>query len=205
MSQTQETDMIKGLQTGGTTQRRYENELWQQFSWLIKWGKSKYLLSDDEVRLAYDDTICSAIINIINRKFEGNGHTQLKAYVGKIFEYKCFDHLRQLKRHQNILWQEKKFATSQDPAKDGLTEDLPDGAKNAIETIIQNEEQSRLQRCLTHMGEPCKQILQLHALGCKDKDIAVHLHYNSADVAKQSRLRCLKKLSLFYLNPYRCE
>jgi len=52
-----------------------------------------------------------------------------------------------------------------------------------------------LERTLNELGNPCKQLLEsYYYLGLKMKAIASKLGYKNADVAKNLKGRCLKKL-----------
>ena len=72
---------------------------------------------------------------------------------------------------------------------------LPDGVKDVVEKIIEKEEHLKMKRCLEKIGETCNKILQLFASGYKDKEIAEMMKYSSSEVVKQSRYRCMEKLS----------
>jgi RNA polymerase sigma-70 factor (ECF subfamily) len=44
------------------------------------------------------------------------------------------------------------------------------------------------------LGDKCRQILLLFEDGFTDREIALELSYNSAAVAKTTRIRCIEKL-----------
>jgi RNA polymerase sigma factor (sigma-70 family) len=200
MPSAEEIAIIQGLRTGGTERERFENMLWKLFSNFIHWGITKYNLPKDEVRHAYDDAILCVIINIVTGRYKEDSNALLKTYAGTIFHRKCIDRI-----HSN-----GKNATTQNlknlqPVQESLSEMLPDEIKNVVEEIIEREEQLKIKKCLDKIGEPCKDILELHASGYKDKEIAEMMKYSSSDVVKQSRYRCMEKLSHYYLNLYKYE
>jgi RNA polymerase sigma factor (sigma-70 family) len=209
MPNEEEITIIEGLRSGGIERRRFENILWQRFSSFIYWGVSKYNLPKDEVRLAYDDAICSVITNIISNiisgKYQPDSGALLKTYAETIFHHKCIDHIGRTKKTADGKNNEKQNLRHPQPIQDSLAEALPDDVKTVVEEIIEREEQSKMKKCLEKIGEVCKEILRLYAGSYKDREIAAIMRYNSADVVKQTRYRCMEKLSEFYLNLYKYE
>ncbi len=65
---------------------------------------------------------------------------------------------------------------------DPLVMSLPDKAR----TVIQLK--------LKELGDKCKELLLLFEDGYSDKEIAVQMNYQSPEVVKTTRLRCLGKL-----------
>ena len=205
MPNAEEIIIIEGLRSGGIERRRFENTLWKKFSHFIHWGVTRYNLNKDEVRHAYDDAICSVIINIVARKYEADTNTLLKTYAETIFHYKCIDRINKTNKKLNTQHIEKENLKNPQPIKDGLSEMLPDEVKNAIEEMIEREDQLKMKKCLEKTGETCKEILKLYAGGYKDREIAAIMKYNSSDVVKQTRYRCMEKLSENYSNIYKYE
>lgn len=185
-----EITIIEGLRAGGTERERYENLLWKQFSEFIKWGIIEYRLPKDEVRQAYDDAILCVIMNIVTLRYKEDDNTLLKTYVKIIFQRKCVDLIRSVSRIAN-----KQNLKNPQTVKDNLLEMLPDGVKDVVGKIIEKEEHLKMKRCLEKIGETCNKILQLFASGYKDKEIAEMMKYSSPEVVKQSRYRCMEKLS----------
>ena len=200
MPNPEEIAIIQGLHAGGIERRRFENLLWQRFSYFIHWGIAKYHLPKDEVRQAYNDAILNVIINIVTGRYKEQPNVLLKTYTETIFYRRCIDHTQQ----------GGKNASTPNPKnqvflKNSFLEMLPGSVKNAIEEIIQREDQLKIKTCLAQLGENCKKILQLSGIGYKDKEIADFMQYSSADVVKQSRRRCLEKLSRYYIHRYKYE
>ncbi|MNY55921.1 RNA polymerase sigma factor SigX [compost metagenome] len=93
----------------------------------------------------------------------------------------------------------RKEATNKRKADHGLSIDslvmeLPDQARNVVQQLIVKEQRINLMRKLQEIGEKCKQVLLFFEDGYSDKEIAGMMEYNSAEVVKTSRLRCLDKL-----------
>ena len=179
-----EKEIIAGLQEGGMQRKAAERKLFERFFYIIKQGATKYSISEEDSTSAYSDTIISVIENIVANKFEGQA--SLKSYTYKIFYNKCVDTIRKATTNKS-----KVHNTSY---VDDFLSVLPDKAKNVIEQMIERSEKSLLTQKMEEIGEKCKQLLLLFEDGYTDKEIAKIMLYNSSDVAKTSRLRCLEKL-----------
>jgi RNA polymerase sigma-70 factor (ECF subfamily) len=79
---------------------------------------------------------------------------------------------------------------------DSLIYELPDEARNIVQRLIANEERQQIIDKLQETGSKCRELLLLFEDGYNDKEIAEHMKYQSADVVKTTRLRCLDKLKL---------
>lgn len=183
-SNSPDEEITTGLLAGGMQRRSAEKKLFERFLYFIKQGSLKYSIPEEEAVSAYSDTVISVIENIVTSKFEGR--STLKSYTYQIFINKCIDVVR--KRTTN---KSKVYYTS---AIDDLLAALPDKTKNIIEQIIETTQRTELMNKLEEIGAKCKQMLLLFEDGYSDKEIAVLMHYNSPNVVKTSRLRCLLKL-----------
>jgi RNA polymerase sigma factor (sigma-70 family) len=190
MPSSEEIWIIEGLRTGGTERERYENMLWKLFSHFITWGIVKYKLPTDEARQAYDDAILCVIINIVTVRYKEDDNTLLKTYAATIFQHKCIDRIRSDSKSAST-----HHLKNQQTVKNSLSEMLPDEVKDVVEKIIEKEEHLKMKKCLEKLGDLCNKILQLFASGYKDKEIAAMMNYSSSEVVKQSRYRCMEKLS----------
>lgn len=176
--------IIEGLKNGGPQRRIFERELYQAFFYFIKQGVTKYGIDEEYAASCYSDTIISTINSIVGNKFEGR--SSLKSYCYQIFSNKCVDHLRKETTNKRQVYQ----ATS----IDSLVFELPDKARNVIQQIIAKEQWAGITQKLQELGDKCREILLYFEDGYADKDIAGFMLYNSAEVVKTSRLRCLEKL-----------
>lgn len=180
----QEQKILAGLQSGGPQRRIYEEQLYDQFHYLIGEGMRKYSLPEEESASAYSDAIISVIDNIVHARFEGR--SSLKSYTYQIFLNKCVDIKRKTTTNKGRVHQTYSI--------DSLLTLLPDNARNIVQQLIDNSNRSLLQKSLADLGEKCRQLLLLFEDGYSDKEIATELQYNSADVVKVSRRRCMEKL-----------
>lgn len=181
---TSDDEIISGLKSGGSRRRLAENTLFEHFSYFIPKGAAKYSIPEEDAVSIYSDTIISVIDNILSNKFEGR--SSLKTYTYQIFFNKCVDVVRKRTTNKN-----KVHNTS---VIDDFLMVLPDRTKNVIEQIIEKNQRSALRNKLEEIGEKCKQLLLLFEDGYSDKEIAEVMDYNSPEVVKTSRLRCLLKL-----------
>ena len=179
-----EREIIISLQAGGSQRRVAEKNLYEHFFYLIKHGSSKYSIEEEEAASAYSDTIISVIENIVTNKFEGR--SSLKSYVFQIFFNKCVDLVRKGTTNKNQV-----HVTT---AIDDFLVVLPDKSKSVVQQMIEKNQRSSLYEKLEEIGEKCKQLLLLFEDGYSDREIAEFMAYNSSDVVKTSRLRCLEKL-----------
>jgi RNA polymerase sigma-70 factor (ECF subfamily) len=71
---------------------------------------------------------------------------------------------------------------------------LPDAARTVVQHLISQSDVEDLHRHLNELGDKCRTMIMLWGEGYSDDEIAQTMTYNSAAVAKTSRLRCLDKL-----------
>lgn len=184
-SDSNEGQLIAELQEGGTARARAERDLYGRYTYLIRLGERQYRLDPELSASVYSDTIISLINNIVSRRFQSR--SSLKSYVHQIFMNKCVDEVR--KRTT------KKSAVNQYAREiDDLVNVLPDAARDAVQKMIDESDQKLLYGLVNELGEKCRQLLLLFEDGYEDKEIAARMNYNSADVVKTSRLRCMEKL-----------
>jgi RNA polymerase sigma factor (sigma-70 family) len=70
-----------------------------------------------------------------------------------------------------------------------------EGADAGVEQGYLAEEQKKLlESAMAQTGERCKQLLKLYQLDYNMEEIAQHLGYNNADVAKKEAYRCRARL-----------
>ncbi|NSL85923.1 RNA polymerase sigma factor [Chitinophaga solisilvae] len=180
----QEQEILAGLKQGGPRRRSFEEQLYRTFHYLTTEGVRKYHLTEDDSASAYSDTIISVIDNIVKGRFEGR--SSLKSYTYQIFSNKCVD------LHRKITTNKEKVHQTHD--LDTLIGMLPDNARSIVQQLIDNSNRSLLEKYLGEIGEKCRQLLLLFEDGYSDREIATMLSYNTADVVKVSRRRCMDKL-----------
>lgn len=180
----QDAQIIDGLVKNNGQRTGFEKALYLQYSYFIEEGMRKHHLTYDDSFSAYSDAVLAVIQNISNSSF-GN-QSSLKTYLFQIFSNKCIDLIR--KRTTN------KHKVHQSVGEPELLSHLPDGARGVIEKLIDQQKLAAIKEQLEVIGEKCKGILLLYEDGYTDGEIAEKLDYNSAAVAKTTRLRCLEKI-----------
>jgi RNA polymerase sigma factor (sigma-70 family) len=181
---TNENLIIQGIQSGGRERAAYERKLYAHFLYFVRQGMLKYRLPEEDCASAYSDTIITVIAAITSGSFEGR--SSLKSYAFQIFMNKCVDLVRKETTNKNRVHQTASLSS--------LVMELPDRARNAVQQLIAKNERSFVWQKLEEIGEKCKQLLLLFEDNYSDKEIAALMQYNSADVVKTSRLRCIEKL-----------
>ena len=179
-----DTQIINGLQSGGMVRYNCEKELYNQFSYFINEGCSRFNLTREDSFSVYSDAILSAIHNIVTQKFDGR--SSLKTYLFQIFSNKSIDFVRKITTNKEQV--HRPVGTPD------LLFQLPDEARAAVEKMIDAQRLEAIKQQLLAIGEKCRQVLLLFEDGLTDRQIAEQLDYNSPAVAKTTRIRCIEKL-----------
>ena len=179
-----DADLMAGIRAGGTQRRLYENKVYEKYDYLIADGTRKHRLTEDDCASAYSDAVLTVIENVASGRFEGR--SELKTYLYQIFTNKCVDAIR-------------KKTTNRSSVHDALSLDdsllqLPDEARSAVQRLIIQSDIDSLYSHLRDLGDKCRTMILAWGEGYSDDEIAQTMGYNSAAVAKTSRLRCLEKL-----------
>jgi len=182
--QLSDADLMTGIRAGGTQRRLFENKLYEKYAYLITDGTRKHRLTEDECASAYSDAVLTVIEHVASDRFEGR--SELKTYLYQIFTNKCVDAIR--KKTTNRSSVHDTFSLD-----DSLFQ-LPDVARTAIQHLVTQSAIEQLHSHLRDLGEKCRAMILSWGEGYSDDEIALAMGYNSAAVAKTSRLRCLEKL-----------
>ncbi|HLL95060.1 MAG TPA: sigma-70 family RNA polymerase sigma factor [Spirosoma sp.] len=179
-----DADLMAGIRSGGAQRRLCENKLYEKYSYFIAEGVRKHRLDEEDCASAYSDTLLTVFESITSGRFEGR--SELKTYLYQIFTNKCVDAIR-------------KKTTNRSSVHDAFSLDdslmqLPDAARTVVQHLISQSDVEDLHRHLNELGDKCRTMIMLWGEGYSDDEIAQTMTYNSAAVAKTSRLRCLDKL-----------
>jgi len=180
--------ILKGIIGDGILQRTTENKLYEQYFYFIKDATFKHQLSEDEAASLYTDTILAFIENVKNHRFEGK--SAIKTYLYQIFSNKCVDFIRKVATN-------KMSVHDAQPIQDWLLA-MPDESRNILQKLISDNEVNVLYERIKNLGEKCQQMVMAWGEGFSDNEIAKELGYQTANVAKVSRLRCMDKLRELY-------
>jgi RNA polymerase sigma factor (sigma-70 family) len=182
--------ILTGIIGDGILQRTTENKLYEHFFYFIKDATFKHKISEDEAASLYTDTILAFIENVKSKRFEGK--SSLKTYLYQIFSNKCVDFIR--KNATN-----KMSVHETQPMNEWILT-MPDEAKSVLQKLISEQDINVLKGKIKLLGEKCQQMLMAWGDGYSDSKIAEELGYQTSNVAKVSRLRCLDKLKDLYKN-----
>lgn len=183
-----ETTLIESIKSDSAGKRQAENQLYRRFVYLIREGAWKHRLSEDDTSMAYSDSILTVIENIESGRFESRA--TLKTYVYQIFTNKCVDLIRKQSTH--------KATVHHGASLTDFPVEIADETRNAVEHLMEQYEHTLLYQRIRQLGEKCREMIRLWSEGTSDQLIATELGYNSGDVVKTSRLRCLEKLRGMY-------
>lgn len=184
MRQPSDAELMAGIRAGGAQRRLYENKLYEKYQYLITDGTRKHRLTEDDCASAYSDAVLTVFEHISSGRFEGR--SELKTYLYQIFNNKCVDGIR-------------KKTTNRSSVHDAFSLDdslmqLPDETRSVVQQLIAQSDVEKLHQHLRELGEKCRTMILSWGEGYSDDEIAQTMNYNSAAVAKTSRLRCLEKL-----------
>jgi RNA polymerase sigma factor (sigma-70 family) len=180
--------ILSGIVSDGILQRNTENKLYEQFFYLIKDATFKHKISEDDAASLYTDSVLSFIENVRNNRFQGN--SAIKTYIYQIFYNKCVDFIRKTATN--------KMSVHETESMDDSVFMMPDETKNVLQTLISENETNILKIKIGQLGEKCQKMVLAWSEGFTDAQIAQELGYQTANVAKTSRLRCLDKLRELY-------
>lgn len=180
--------ILSGIVSDGILQRNTENKLYEQYFYFIKDATFKHKILDDEAASLYTDSILAFIENVRSNRFQGN--SAIKTYLYQIFSNKCVDFIRKAATN--------KMSVHETQSIDDSVLIMADDAKNILQKLISDNEVTILKVKVALLGEKCQQMVLAWSEGFTDIQIAQQLGYQTANVAKTSRLRCLDKLRELY-------
>jgi RNA polymerase sigma factor (sigma-70 family) len=180
--------ILSGIVSDGILQRNTENKLYEQYFYFIKDATFKHKLSEDEAASLYTDSVLAFIDNVRVNRFQGN--SAIKTYLYQIFSNKCVDFIRKTTTN-------KMSVHEAEPIEDFVLM-MADDSKNILQELISENEVRILKTKISQLGDKCQQMVVAWSEGFTDIQIAQELGYQTANVAKTSRLRCLDKLRELY-------
>jgi RNA polymerase sigma factor (sigma-70 family) len=180
--------ILSGIVSDGILQRNTENKLYEQYFYFIKDATFKHKLSEDEAASLYTDSVLAFIDNVRVNRFQGN--SAIKTYLYQIFSNKCVDFIRKITTN-------KMSVHEAEPIEDFVLM-MADDSKNILQELISENEVRILKTKISQLGDKCQQMVVAWSEGFTDIQIAQELGYQTANVAKTSRLRCLDKLRELY-------
>ena len=153
----------------------------------LGFARKNYGLSRNITEDIYQETMLAFHQNVLNGRIN-NLNVPLQTYVFAIGKNKIADHFHRTER--NII-----------------TETIPDVflSEEEMFNYFYEEEKSAankrnmiIYKAVSQMDNPCKEILSLYYWYKKSmKEIAKQMNYNSPDVAKSTKSRCMNKMKAY--------
>ncbi|MEO6649280.1 MAG: sigma-70 family RNA polymerase sigma factor [Chitinophagaceae bacterium] len=184
-------EIINNLRTTGIIKRKAEEQLFMQYSYFITIGENKYSLRSEDLFDAYSDTILAVIHSISNGFFQKRA--SLKTYVYEIYNNKCIDLIRRGLTRKNAVHKTESI--------NDLQMYLSDNSLSVVEKLTKQSDFALIKEKMHYLSANCQQVILLSADGYSDKEIAEIVKFKTAEVAKTTRLRGLRKLRKLVLRP----
>ena len=149
----------------------------------------RYNLSEDDIVDIYQEAYIAFYDNVMNGRIK-EFTSSISTYITSIGKYMIFD---KLKHNKRIIHPDFDISVLND--KDELIDTLD------IDNDGLTTEQQLLYKHFSALGKKCKELLDLfYYRGFTIKDILTHTEYNSENVIKSTKSRCMKTLKERILN-----
>ncbi len=136
--------------------------------------------NDVEAEDIFQDGIIAFILNV--RKGAYRGEASVKTYVASI----CKNLYYNLKRRERAGSMTRGNVPPDD--EDYMTPEF---------LYLEQERKMYLDHILDHLGEKCKKVLSLWSMKYSMEEIAKHLNYKSAGMARKKKHLCIKALTKY--------
>jgi RNA polymerase sigma factor (sigma-70 family) len=179
-----DVEIINNLKTSGINKRKAEEKLFERFSYFIRLKENKNSLSREDLFDAYSDTVLAVINSITYGSFQNR--SSLKTFVYGVYQNKCIDRLRRKSTHKYTVHKTEPLSEIQSC--------LSDSSLSVFEKLVYQSDLECIHQQMVFLSENCRNALLLSLNGYSDKEIAAITKFKTADVAKTSRQRSIKKL-----------
>lgn len=179
-----DVEIINNLKTSGINKRKAEEKLFERFSYFIRLKENKNSLSREDLFDAYSDTVLAVINSIAYDSFQNR--SSLKTFMYEIYQNKCIDRLRRKSTHKYTVHKTEPLGEIQSC--------LSDSSLSVFDKLVNQSELECIHQQMIYLSENCRNALILSLNGYSDKEIAAIIKFKTADVAKTSRQRSIKKL-----------
>jgi RNA polymerase sigma factor (sigma-70 family) len=155
----------------------------------IKWASFKYTVEAEVAEDVFSDAVIDVYHNVLSERYHKTEKASLKSYLFEIGKNKILNILNRQKISETHL----KIIANQH-----------DSSYNNIFEINKNQEiTSKVKELMDLIDEKCQKVLTLfyyHSLSMDD--IATEMNFKNEDVAKNKKLKCLRKLQQLAFNRY---
>ena len=153
----------------------------------LGYARKNYGLSRTDTEDIYQETMLAFHQNVLKGKVN-NLTVPLKTYLFAIGKNKIVDHFRKTEKEIEIKEFPDVFSS-----EDELFDYFYEEEKSTV-----NRRNMIIHRTVRQMDNHCKEILSLFYWRKKSmKEIAEQMNYNTPDVAKTAKLRCMKKIEVY--------
>ncbi|MCK9612436.1 MAG: sigma-70 family RNA polymerase sigma factor [Bacteroidales bacterium] len=145
----------------------------------LRWAVYKYNIETEQAEDVFSDAVIDVYHNIVNGRYTKNVNTTLKSYLFEIGKYKILNLLNKNKMSESHL---KRIALNTEYSYQLEQGGFFDMAKKVNELLLM-------------IDEKCRKVLTLFYFdNLSMEQIAEALKFKNQDVAKNKKLKCLKRI-----------
>lgn len=155
----------------------------------IKWSTYKYNIETEVAEDVFSDAVIDGYQNILSGRYTRNERASLKSYLFEIGKNKIMNILNRQKIAETHL---KVMSYQQEKT-----------INNIFDTNKNKEITSKVQELMELLDDKCRKVLTLfyfHSLSMED--IASEMEFKNEDVAKNKKLKCLRRLQHMAFDRY---
>lgn len=171
-----DSDVLLSIKKGNT--KVLKDFYIENRTFFIEFGK-RYCNSKEDILDVYQDAIITFQEQVIDGKAD-NLKSSLKTYLFGIGKYMLFEKNRKQKKELSVY--------------KNHNDDIPMISIAEEDTIIEMQ-QAKIQQGLRQLGKKCREVIMLfYYNNLTIEEIQEYLNYQSKDVVKSQKSRCLKQL-----------
>jgi len=182
-----EVELIKSLKTQNIDSLKH---LYQNYrDGFIKWAAYNYNIDREEAEDVCSDTCIDVYQNIVNEKYKKTNESSLKSYFYEVGKYKILNILNKGKTsetHLKIIGERSKDSYG--------TSDANQQRKEMIQKV---------KELMDLLDDKCQKVLTLfYYYNLSMEVIAEKMEFKNEDVAKNKKLKCLRRLQIITLERF---
>jgi len=182
-----EVELIKSLKTQNIDSLKH---LYQNYrDGFIKWAAYNYNIDREEAEDVCSDTCIDVYQNIVNEKYKKTNESSLKSYFYEVGKYKILNILNKGKTSETHL------KITGERSKDSYgTSDANQQRKEMIQKV---------KELMDLLDDKCQKVLTLfYYYNLSMEVIAEKMEFKNEDVAKNKKLKCLRRLQIITLERF---
>lgn len=182
-----EVELIKSLKTQNIDSLKH---LYQNYrDGFIKWAAYNYNIDREEAEDVCSDTCIDVYQNIVNEKYKKTNESSLKSYFYEVGKYKILNILNKGKTsetHLKIIGERSKDSYG--------TSDANQQRKEMVQKV---------KELMDLLDDKCQKVLTLfYYYNLSMEVIAEKMEFKNEDVAKNKKLKCLRRLQILTLERF---